>query len=519
MKRMVGISPALAAAIAVIFPFAALAEAISSDSTPPGQKANLIVSTPHDRQKLNLTLYQGGLALIQDGRSVDLKAGVQNIHFQGVTPEIIADSTLLDGSGFTVRERTYTYDLISLEALLKANTGKTIQLQLNGRYFGSSTGPYFVTAKLLTVQNGRILISTQIPGTEHERILALSLDDYADMISFNHIPDNLSESPALSIQVESDINGRTPVALTYLSNGFGWDASYVADLVSDQTLNLDAWVTLRNNTSVPLNKARIQLLAGEVSRAAPMYKHNRMESDNAPMMAMSAAPAGGMENLGDYKLFTLPGEIDLSARQSKQVNLFSHEQVSIEKSYTLPIDLSHNTKQLKADIRLKLTNTEESGLGTPMPAGIMRFYQPDTSGLRQFIGEVRIPDLDKHQEHTALIGRAFGLSANNKTIRWDKAGWLQGELELINSQDTAMTADILLQPLLYRKDNDYKRIPLCQTSENQEITLRLSLRPAGGEADIVHVSQEGNGVCKVSVKLKPDTKASYHYEYRINPAG
>ena len=83
-------------------------------------------STPEQRNQLNVTLYQNGMALIQDSRTINLEQGIQNIRFQGVTPQIIADSALLAGTDINVLERNYTYDLISLEALLKASIGQKI---------------------------------------------------------------------------------------------------------------------------------------------------------------------------------------------------------------------------------------------------------------------------------------------------------------------------------------------------------------------------------------------------------
>lgn len=477
-------------------------------------------STPEQRSQLNVTLYQNGMALIQDSRTLSLTSGIQEIRFQGVSPQIIADSALLAGSDITVLERNYTYDLISLEALLKASVGKKISLQLNGRYFGNQTGPYFVTAELIAVQNQRMVVKAQIPGSHTtgentEKVIVLPINQYADLISFDQIPGHLSESPTLSMSVQTPHAGDLPVTLTYLSNGFSWQASYVSDITSDNSINLDAWVTLQNNTTIPLNQARMQLLAGEVNRASqPRQLRHKVQQD-AEIVAMSAAPVAQLENVGDYKLFTLPRSVDLAAKQKKQVALFNSERVRVEKHYTLPINLTSNFKRRKAEVSLKLNNTKDAGLGIPMPAGIMRFYQTDHGGLRQFVGEVRIPDLDKHETYSANIGKAFGITGNNKTLRWDNAGWLQGELELINSQKKSVTTELLLQPLHHKVGKEYKRFPLCYTPKNQqESKLRLSLRPVTGKAKTTGVTEEGNGQCRVTIKLAPDSRALFRYEYR-----
>lgn len=473
-------------------------------------------STPEQRNQLNVTLYQNGMALIQDSRTLNLEQGIQNIRFQGVTPQIIADSALLAGTDINVLERNYTYDLISLEALLKASIGQKIGLQLNGRFFGNMAGPYFVNATLVAVQNQRMVIKADVPGESSQKILALPIDQYGDLISFDQVPGHLSESPTLSMQVQANTAGESPVTLTYLSNGFDWQASYVSDITSETSINLDAWVTLQNHTNTALNDARVQLLAGEVNRAMPVHQLRNKMMQDTEMVAMSSPPAAQLESIGDYKLFTLPRNINLSAKQKKQVSLFNAERVRVEKHYTLPLDLSHSAKRVKARVSLKLSNTPEAGLGRPMPAGIMRFYQQDHGGLRQFVGEVRIPDLDKHETYSANIGKAFGITANNNNMRWDNAGWLQGELELINSQKKSVVSELVVQPLHYREDKEYKRVSLCETPKgHQDAKLKLNFRPVTGGPKLISVSEEDNGSCRISVQLAPDTRSIYRYEYRI----
>ena len=474
-------------------------------------------STPEQRNQLNVTLYQNGMALIQDSRTINLEQGIQNIRFQGVTPQIIADSALLAGTDINVLERNYTYDLISLEALLKASIGQKIGLQLNGRFFGNMGGPFFVNATLIAVQNQRMVIKADVPGETSQKILALPIDQYGDLISFDQVPGHLSESPTLSMQVQANAAGEAPVTLTYLSNGFDWQASYISDITSETSINLDAWVTLQNHTDVPLNDARVQLLAGEVNRAMPVHQLRNKMMQDAEMVAMAPPIEAQLENVGDYKLFTLPRNISMAAKQKKQVALFNAERVRVEKHYSLPLDLSHSIKRVKARVSLKLSNTSEAGLGTPMPAGIMRFYQQDHAGLRQFVGEVRIPDLDKHETYSANIGKAFGITANNRNLRWDSAGWLQGELELINSQKKSVVSELIIQPLHYQVDKEYKRISLCEApTDKQDVKLKLNFRPVTGGPKLVSVSQEDNGACRLSIQLAPDTRSLYRYEYRTS---
>ena len=54
-----------------------------------------------------------------------------------------------------------------------------------------------------------------------------------------------------------------------------------------------------------------------------------------------------------------------------------------------------------------LRNDDASGLGVPMPAGVVRVYQADSRGGVQFAGEDRIVHTPKDENISLQIGTAF----------------------------------------------------------------------------------------------------------------
>src|SRR4029079_17541173 len=62
----------------------------------------------------------------------------------------------------------------------------------------------------------------------------------------------------------------------------------------------------------------------------------------------------------------------------------------------------------------KFRNDEASGLGMPMPAGVIRVYQADTKGGLQFAGEDRIDHTPKDEDITIKIGTAFDVICERK---------------------------------------------------------------------------------------------------------
>jgi len=57
-------------------------------------------------------------------------------------------------------------------------------------------------------------------------------------------------------------------------------------------------------------------------------------------------------------------------------------------------------------------NEERSGLGMPMPAGVVRVYQTDSTGGVQFVGEDRIDHTPKDETLNVKIGNAFDVMAS-----------------------------------------------------------------------------------------------------------
>lgn len=479
-------------------------------------QASATVSTPDDRLGLGVTLYQGGYALIQDAREVSLKAGEQSIEFQGVSPQLVHDSALLEGAGVDVRERTFSYDLVSLQSLLKANIGQMVRLQLNSRYFGDTgDDPVIKEARLLALRDGAMIVKVSGEDDAVGQVMALPLTRYGDMVSFASVPDHLSESPTLSMTVASDSKRSIPMNLTYLASGYDWEASYVASFADDESLDLDAWVTLTNNTDLALDNARVQLMAGQLNRVSP-----RPRPEVLRMAAMDKARAKSEvqpQAVGDYQLYTLPRTVDLAGHQSKQTSLFEADQVAVTKRYELSLDLGHGQKGAKPNVMVELNNETEAGLGMPMPAGVMRFYEADSHGRQQFVGETRLPDLDRHQHFKARLGSSFALGVDNQALESPiRTGQLKGVLTLVNGGSADKTVDLLLQPVVTRANQPGTRTSLCDDGEyGREDRLKLDLDLADTAISIRGVTAESDGVCRLSLAIPGDSRAEVGYRANL----
>jgi hypothetical protein len=89
--------------------------------------AQEISITAQSHTRLDLTLYQQNLALVQEQRRVPALPADQHILLQAVSPQMQPQTLQLRGMG-VIREQNLEQDLLSLGNLLQAQTGKQITL-------------------------------------------------------------------------------------------------------------------------------------------------------------------------------------------------------------------------------------------------------------------------------------------------------------------------------------------------------------------------------------------------------
>ena len=102
---------------------------------------------------------------------------------------------------------------------------------------------------------------------------------------------------------------------------------------------------------------------------------------------------------------------------TKQVSLLKGSGIPVEKEF-----IFDDHKSGKVRTVLKFENSEDQGLGIPLPKGTLRVYKADSGGQLQFIGEDRIDHTPKDEELEIFLGNAFDLVAEKKTIDSSREG-------------------------------------------------------------------------------------------------
>lgn len=413
MARVRSLGPVPPRRLAALFLVAFLAaQAVPCGPAGAADETPVVVSEAAARRALDVTVYNQDLALVREVRAVDLPRGVAALEFRDVPAQIEPRSLLVEAaSGRSLRllEQNYEFDLLSREKILEKYVGQPVSWiqedgqRIEGRLLGMAAGPVFEVG-------GEVVF--EVPGR----------------IALPALPANLRARPTLVWRLDGGPGGRTELTASYLTGGVSWSADYVLQLDREgRRAGLQAWVSLDNRCGAAFADARILLVAGDINRApAPLPERMLM------LDAVKASYAGGVteEALYDYHLYTLPGTTTLKDAQIKQVSLFEAGGIPVQRHYRLggapgiwqgPVGARQRARD-QVQVFYTFENREQSRLGLPLPAGVVRVYGQSESGARQLLGEDRIDHTPKDEEVELKVGAAFDVKAERVQTDYRRIG-------------------------------------------------------------------------------------------------
>jgi hypothetical protein len=104
------------------------------------------------------------------------------------------------------------------------------------------------------------------------------------------------------------------------------------------------------------------------------------------------------EDIGDYKLYSLPEPTSVAAQQTKQVQFLDRRNVKFARVYAYEIALAPDDTPEnygRAVVEYRIQNLEESGLGVPLPGGTISIMEPGLLGVPVFTGQAIVDDVPK----------------------------------------------------------------------------------------------------------------------------
>ena len=397
-----------------------------------------------DQTSVSLTVYSNGRSMIRERRKIKLDKGVFALEFQDVSSRMLSETAQLRNvkspRNLVVLEQNLEFDLLSPAKLLEKFVARSVSVVRTHPTNGLDSSE---TAEVLSTQNGVVLkvkdrIETGVPGR----------------IVFPEVPENLRAEPTLSLLVESDKGGVQDLELNYLSEGLTWKADYIANLNStDDRLELTGFVTLTNQSGTSFSNAQLQFMAGQVQTVQDNNRYKMKLRRSADFSNDSAVMAAGVpqmqgESFFEYHLYTLPRPTTLLSNQTKQVTLLQASEVTVRKEilfqssgyYDTPENFSFDDergegesvdsielgKPIQGGVFIAFENNKASGLGTALPAGVVRVYKRDNASMSQFLGEDRISHAPENENVRVRLGSSFDVTARKKRLKFKNLPSIRG---------------------------------------------------------------------------------------------
>ena len=392
-------------------------------------------------ESVDVTVYNSNLGVIKEVRTEQLDAGHNIVYFKGVASRIDPTSVHfkdLTHPGSTVLEQNYEYDLVNKDKLFEKYIDKEITIRINN---GDSKETK--TGTLLSHSGNQVILKDS-----QGKILILN----ADEVELPALPKGLITQPTLKWLVNSAATGNHSIELSYMTSGMNWNANYVAVVdKEDENIDLTGWVTVNNNAGTTFENARLKLVAGDVNRV-----QSAIPAPNAMYATTGSAAKEGQfqeEQLFEYHMYTLQRPTTLQNNQQKQVTLFNAPGVSVVKEFVFDPSRRYywqSSDSTKINVMLNLKNSEENGMGLPLPKGVVRVYKKDSEGKLQFIGEDSIDHTPKDEEIRLYLGNAFDLVGEKKQTKYtkisDRVSETSYEVELRNHKDEDVYINVVEHP-------------------------------------------------------------------------
>jgi len=379
--------------------FAAHAEAASPKLPPTATTADVA------GRDVAVTVYNENLGVVKDRRKFSFAGGVSELEFTDVASSIDPTSVHLRPLGKSeveILSQDYRYDLVNTDKLLEKYVDQPID--------AATKDGQVKRGSLLAYDPGSLVIR-DADGT-------LSILNRAEVrqVGLKELPKGLITRPTLVWRVHAEQGGARDVEVSYMTSGINWHAEYVAVVEeSGVSLDLQGWASVENHSGATYENAKVKLVAGTIHRA-PVERPMPYGSE----VRMLKAEAGAMQERGfaEYHLYEMPERATLANNEVKQVGLLHASGVRSVRKFSYDGAVDGNQVQ----VRVEFQNDAASGLGMPLPGGIVRVFQRDSDGSLELVGEDRIPHTPRGQKVRVTVGSAFDIAAERKQVDYRALG-------------------------------------------------------------------------------------------------
>jgi hypothetical protein len=287
--------------------------------------------------------------------------------------------------------------------------------------------------------------------------------------------------------IDSEVDGKVPVEITYLTSGLSWRAFYMGTLAEDEkTMRLEGFVRVSNNSGEDYENAQTRLIVGKIhlldeiaQLARRQYPYDRpgavlnegLSMRERSILTVEALPeiVGAVtdslsaadkpkeivkEGLSEYFLYTIEGTETIPNEWSKRLPSFDVSDIPV-------VNLYKYDEQMygPAVIRyLSFKNDTEHKLGeTPIPDGAMKVYRTvDDQQHLSYEGQSSFKYIPVNEKVELNLGRVSDvvvkpivMDTKTDNYRFDKDGNINGwddiltyRLEVKNTRDLPVKLEI-----------------------------------------------------------------------------
>ncbi len=340
--------------------------------------------------------------------------------------------------------------------------------------------------------------------------------------------------------IDSEVSGKVPVEITYLTSGLSWRAFYMGTLTGDEkTMRLQGYVRVTNNSGEDYENAQTRLIVGKVhildqiaQLARRQYPYDRpgVELSKLRILAgdmleakrevlhmdglgmMGGYGGGGFgaglrrkevkkEGLSEYFLYTIEGIETIATGWSKRLPSFDVDEVKVINLYKYEEErYGRNVVRF-----LSFKNDEDHNLGeTPIPGGLLKVYRNvDDQQHLAYTGQSSFKYIPVDEDVELNLGGVSDVVVEPKLMDYKTANYRFNSHGDVSGWDEIRTFKIEVR--------NTRDIPVKLEIKRNFPTSYWDLENSGDHGEY---EKDDLDTVKYTVLLDPHTKKEFQYVLR-----
>ena len=334
--------------------------------------------------------------------------------------------------------------------------------------------------------------------------------------------------------IESEVSGKVPVEITYLTSGLSWRAFYMGTLTEDEkTMRLQGYVRVTNKSGEEYENAQTRLIVGKVhildqiaALARRQYPYERpgayLGKDHGarrkslvskvpqlgktpilgrPFVRMVEVKEVIKEGLSEYFLYTIEGTETIANGWSKRLPSFEVDEVEVTNLYKYEEErYGRNVVRF-----LSFKNDEEHNLGeTPIPGGLLKVYRNvDDEQHLAYTGQSSFKYIPVDEDVELNLGAVGDVVVEPKLMDYKTANYRFDRWRNISGWDEIRTFKVEIR--------NTRDIPVKLEIKRNFRTSYWDLENSGDHGEY---EKDDLDTVKYTILLDPHTKKEFQYVLR-----